>query len=34
MKLEVRDADMSPETKSSGDNDSWGLDPDLKKIFF
>jgi hypothetical protein len=32
--LEVRDAAMSPETKSPGDDNSVDLDPDLKRIVF
>lgn len=34
LRLEVCEADMPLETKTLGDDDTWGLDPDLKNIVF
>jgi hypothetical protein len=34
MRLDVRDADISPETKPLGDDDSVEPDSDLKSLIF
>jgi hypothetical protein len=34
LRLEVREADVSPETEPPGDDDSCGLNPDLENLIF